>query len=203
MNLRRRSSFKKFVLPATPNPLQSIRLMLLTLFFLVIPPVISSQPSEYMVKAVALEKLTLFIEWPEEQKTDTDQPFIITVLEPNPMREALKEVYKNHKIKGKTVKIKTIQDIRELDRITPCHVLFIPELSLAKLAKVLETTRKKPVLTIADVEGYASLGCDLNFYFNSEGKLRFEINQEAMKADGFTIDFKLLNLAKVVNTGKM
>jgi hypothetical protein len=177
--------------------------MLLVLFFLVIHPVIFSQPSEYMVKAVALEKLALFIEWPEEKKADINQPFIIAVLEPNPMGRALEEVYKNHKIKGKTVKIKILYDLRELDRITPCHVLFIPELNPTKLAKVLEMTRKRPVLTIADAEGYASLGCDMNFYFNSEGKLRFEINQEAMKADGFTIDFKLLNLAKVVNSGKM
>lgn len=203
MILRRHPYIMKFKLPATGVPVSSVRSLFMVLFFLVIPPVISSQPSEYMVKAVALEKLALFIEWPEEQKTDRDQPFIIAVLEPNPMREALEEVYKNHKIKGKTVKIKIINDIRELGRITPCHVLFIPELSPTKLAKVLEITRKKSVLRIADAEGYASLGCDMNFYFNSEGKLRFEINQEAMKADGFTIDFKLLNLAKVVNPGKM
>lgn len=203
MILRRNSYIMTFMFPATGIPASFVRSLFMVLFFLVAPPAISSQPSEYMVKAVALEKLALFIEWPEDQKTDLDQTFIIAVLEPNPMREALEEVYKNHKIKGKTVKIKIINDIRELDRIDPCHVLFIPEMNPTKLAKVLEMTRKKPVLTIADAEGYASLGCDMNFYFNSEGKLRFEINQEAMKADGFSIDFKLLNLAKVVNPGKM
>jgi len=203
MILRRHRYIMKFMLPAYGIPVPPVRFLFMVLFFLVIPPVISSQPSEYMLKAVALEKLALFIEWPDEQKTDMDQPFIIAVLEPNPMSKALEEVYQKHKIKGKTVKIKIIHDIRELDRITPCHVLFIPELSPTKLAKILEITRKKPVLTIADAEGYASLGCDMNFYFNAEGKLRFEINQEAMKADGFTIDFKLLNLAKVVNSGKM
>jgi hypothetical protein len=74
-----------------------------------------SQSSEYTMKAVAFEKLSLFIIWPASTiKNEPSREFIIAVLNQTSFGEALKEVYKDKKIKDKKVKIVNLKSIQEL-----------------------------------------------------------------------------------------
>jgi len=175
-------------------PLNKI-LTILTILLLDLPGAFS-QSSEFEMKAVALEKLALFIEWPKSVPENTTDNFVIAVLGQNLFGTTLEQVYKNHKIKEREVKIIYINDI---DQLPECQMLFIPKLKKSALVKILDHVKTMPVLTVSDTEGYALAGCLINF-FNFEGKLRFEINQKAMKLAGFTVDYKLLRVAKIVNS---
>ncbi len=155
-----------------------------------------SQSEEYMMKAVAFEKLSMFITWPaRSSENNASREFIIAVLGQNPFGNILEEVYKNGKINGKKVKINYISSIQKL---TDCNILFIPKIKISELQKVLDRLNGQPVLTVTDTEGFAQAGSFVNFYI-SENKLRFEINQKGMHDAGFSIDYRLLRVSKVLN----
>jgi hypothetical protein len=170
-------------------------LIMMTLFLLCAFQSTYSQSTEYELKAVAFQKLSLFIEWPQEAFENNGNEFVIGVAGNNPFGGLLESVYENVRIKEKKVKIIYIRDFKQ---ILQCHILFIPKMSFKDLEKILVFIGTKPVLTIADSDGFAEAGCLINFY-NYSGKLRFEVNQKAMLAAGFSIDFKLLNVSKIVN----
>jgi hypothetical protein len=155
-----------------------------------------TQSEESMMKAVAFEKLSMFITWPEHSsENNAKQEFVITVLGQNPFGNILEEVYKNEKIKDKKVKINYISSIQKL---TDCNILFIPKIKISELQKVLDYLKERPILTVTDTEGFAEAGCFINYY-EFEDKLRFEINQKGMQDAGFKVDYRLLRVSKVLN----
>jgi len=174
-----------------------MKILVVSLFlFLFLPVVTLAQESEYNVKAVLLERLTRFIEWPEESTVnDTSQSFILGIIGKNPFGSILEQVYSNQKIKDKKVEIRYISKIK---KIPGCHLLFISQSEKKALSKILSFTRGKPILTIGDTKNYAEEGVLINFYF-VENKTRFEINESEAQKSGLFISYRLLNLAKIVN----
>ena len=155
-----------------------------------------AQQSEYVLKAVALEKIAIFVNWPERIQTDkTDSEFVIAVLGKNPFGDVLEETYRNKLIKDRKVKIIYVQNVQKL---TTCDILFIPGMRLSELQVVLKELEGKPYLTVSDSDGFAEAGCFVNFY-TFENKLRFEINHRAMTEAGFMVDYRLLRVSKVLN----
>jgi hypothetical protein len=154
------------------------------------------QSEEYMMKAVAFEKISLFISWPvNPSENPASQEFVISVLGQNPFGKILEEVYRDKKIKDKKVKINYIASIQNL---TECDILFIPKIKISELQKVIEHIKGLPVLTVSDTQGFAEKGCFINFY-QFENKLRFEINQKRLQDAGFIVDYRLLRVSKVLN----
>lgn len=145
---------------------------------------------------MAIEKLAIFIQWPASAEPDERQEFVIAVYNHEKFAETLKEIYRNHSIKSRKVRVVSFTDAR---KIPDCHVLFIPEVKKNTLNEILERASKMPVLTVADTEGFAEQGCCVNFYMD-DGKLRFEINQSQVNALGFEVDYKLLNIARLVKS---
>lgn len=155
-----------------------------------------AQSNEYILKAVALEKIAMFITWPgETDKTIHSQDFVIAVLANKKFGNILEDIYRDKKIKDKPV---SIIQITTIDELIQCDILFIPSIKTNELQHVLDGLKEKPILTISDTEGFAESGCFINFY-EFENKLRFEINQKAMLNTGFSIDFRLLRVSKVIN----
>lgn len=170
---------------------------LVSLFLvLFLPVVILAQVSEYNVKAVLLERLTLFIEWPEESAVnDTSQPFILGIIGENPFGSILEQIYSNQKIKDKKVEIRYISKINE---IPGCHLLFISKSEKKALSNILSFTREKPILTIGDTKNFAERGVLINFYI-FENKIRFEINELESQKSRLFMSYRLLKAAKIVN----
>lgn len=175
---------------------QQLKIVLLAVCVSGIQAALFSQSAEYTLKAVAFEKLSLFITWKATAIQDnSSKEFVIAVLGKNPFGNTLKEVYENKKIKDKTVRIIYAKNIKDL---TSCQILFISKTDMSELQKVLNYIKGRPILTISDTEGFAEAGCCINFY-NYENKLRFEINQKCMIDAGFAIDYRLLRVSKILN----
>ncbi|MCX6281454.1 MAG: YfiR family protein [Bacteroidetes bacterium] len=154
-----------------------------------------TQTAEYEMKAVAFEKISRFIEWPPDAFEKTNNEFIITVLGKNPFGKILDEIYASHQIKNKNVRIKYISNIQDLDE---CHLLFIARSEKSEIKKIVARVKYKPILTVSDEEGDAKEGCFIDF-FEDDGRLHFDINPKAMKASHFSFDYKLLQVARIVN----
>lgn len=157
---------------------------------------LSGQVSDYLAKAVALEKLSMFISWPTtEIIDDSSNIFIIAVLKNKSFGKNLENVYKDQLIKNKKVQIEYLDNIQDLKR---CDLLYISNISTNEFKSVLSLIEGKPILTISDKEGFAEAGGFINLY-EFDNKLRFEVNQKGLKDAGFKVDYRFLRVSKVLN----
>ncbi|MCP4116301.1 MAG: YfiR family protein [Desulfobacteraceae bacterium] len=158
---------------------------------------IGLKSEEYLLKAVFLERFTRFVEWPLEAGLErAETPFVIGIISHNPFDSILETVYADQPIKGKTVEIRYLETVEE---INGCHMLFIPETDGEILEKILAAIRDYPVLTISDSTGYGRRGVHINMYVEKK-QVRFEINHKAARQSGLTISYLLLKVAKLVES---
>jgi len=158
-----------------------------------------SQASIYVLKAVYLEKFSRFITWPEESLIDKpSEPFIISVIGETPLTKNLEQIYAIQEIKDKRV---IIREIKHLNEIQGSHILFIAESEKKNIDKIIEITKQQPILTIGETEGFAEKGVLINF-FETDNKLRFEINETAVLKSPLQMSFYLLNSARIVHPVK-
>ena len=80
--------------------------------------------------------------------------------------------------------------------VAECHMIFIRKSERARLAAVLQSIERSPVLTISDIEGFASSGGMVGFS-SADGRVQFEINVAASKRVGLTIGAQLLQIASL------
>ncbi|MCP4582467.1 MAG: YfiR family protein [candidate division Zixibacteria bacterium] len=166
---------------------------------LLLPNFSRAHTSEAVIKAAFLERFTRFIEWPEEAEIDdTTKPFIITVIGENPFGPILSEFYSSSKIRNKEVEIRYISKPGE---ISDCHLLFISGDEEDSLVNTLNIVSGKPVLTVSDTEGFAEQGVHINLYIADE-KVRFEINETAIRNSSINVSSHLLSAAKIVKPYK-
>jgi hypothetical protein len=156
----------------------------------------SSITDEYTLKAVYFEKFTLFTEWPKNNTNENPRnTFVIGVIGGNPFGKKLEELYHKQKINNMKVEIQHLSSIKEIK----CqNILFIYDLDPSEIQKLVMVTKQKPILTISETEGYSEKGVLINFFIQ-QGKLRFEINENAVKESGLKIDSRLLNFARIIN----
>lgn len=166
-----------------------------------IPKSIFAQASDYEVKSFLLWKISDYIEWPRTANMDDkSKPFIIAVLGKNPFGNLLDDLYSTggQKIKNKNVVIRYYKNVEEIDR---CHILFISESEKKRLKDILSYTKTKPILTIGDTEEFGEKGVHINFYI-AKNKTRFKLNELSVENDGFKVDFRLRNIAKIISSTK-
>lgn len=170
------------------------RLFLILLFLILVSA--SAQLDEYTIKAVFIEKLTRFIEWPKESfMEDTTKSFNIVILGNNPFGDKLEKIYSNRKIRNKQVIINYINSPKN---IPDCHLIFISNSMENKLDEILSQTKDKPILLVGDTKNYSKKGVYINFYTETN-KISFEINEAALKQSGLKISHLLLRQARVIN----
>ena len=173
-----------------------IAVQLAMLLLIAVSAASEAQIEEYTLKAVYIEKFTRFIEWPKESGIDdTSKPFVIGVIGETPFEPVLKKSFSTRKIREKNA---VVRRVSSLDEIAGCHLLFISNISKERLQKLLSSIKGKPILTVSDVEGFAMSGVLINFYVLKD-KLRFEINESAVRESGLTFSYKLMQIAKIVN----
>jgi len=157
--------------------------------------ILHGQTSEYLLKAGFMERFTRFIEWPGDSlMKDTSKPFNILILGENPFGDQLAELLKDVRIQGRrtVVSYQKTPDIQEY-----YHMVFIAGNMGKSLPYILNSLNTKPVITIGDTEGFGAEGVLINFFIE-ENKLRFEINQEAVRKSGLKVSHLLLKTAKIL-----
>ncbi|ELR73899.1 putative transmembrane protein [Fulvivirga imtechensis AK7] len=152
-----------------------------------------AQIGENRLKSVWMEKFSRFIEWPD---TDTSEYFVIAILGNGEINHALEDLYSERTIKGRPVRIKVIENAHDLNG---CNILFVNSDHDGKLDEIVRIVRSKPILTIGDTDGFAKRGLMINFFIE-KNKIRFEFNVSAAKSSGLSVDFRLLEVAKIIKS---
>ena len=172
---------------------------LLLAFFAALAPVHlraeSALEREYEIKAAYIYNFINYIDWPENAFPPAGGTITIGVVGDTPFGAAL-AVLNGKQVKGRTVALKQIVDIKDLDR---CQIVFINSSEKARLPELLEKLKDSRALTVSEIDGFAQQGGIINF-ISEHNKVRFEINPDAARRLGLNISSELLKLAKVVKS---
>jgi len=166
-----------------------------------VPSSVAATTPEYELKAEFLERFTQFIEWPDEQET-IDTPFVVCLVGKDPFQEYLQTMSRERRIKGRPLEVQRFSQVQQEGAAAPlsqCELVFISREAQDELDQVLAQTAGRPVLTVSDSEGFAQKGVLINFDHEG-GKVRFEVNVEAMRKSGLKFSAHLMRLARLVNT---
>jgi hypothetical protein len=153
---------------------------------------------EYDVKAAFIYNFAIYIEWPEGFRSNPDRPFVVGVLGKDPFGPAI-----DRALKGRTVQRRAVV-VKRFDRVEDalhCDILFIASPESLNSKHELAVLDRRPVLTIGDVDGFATRGGMINLVME-EKKVRFEINVEAMERAGLKPASQLLRLARIVDANR-
>jgi hypothetical protein len=168
----------------------------LVLLLLLAPLLIGHSPAypqpydEYQVKAAFLNKLPVFVKWPEPlQESDR---IVIGVLGTTSFKAYTRDI-EGQSVRGKRVVVKQIMTAREAKQ---CHLVFIGPSEKDRLSYILSVLSSSPVLTVSDSDGWSKQGVMVNFYVE-HGSIRFEVNVDAVKLAGLAVSSQFLKLARI------
>jgi len=153
-------------------------------------------PSACQVEAKYLYNFARFVDWPDSTFSDSKSPIIIGVFDKDPFGIDLDKTVENEKIKGRKLVIKRFHSTKELK---VCQILFIGSTERKRRLQILKKLQGKSILIVGASPGFAEDGGMVNFFIQG-GKIRFEINTEAVKQGGLEISPQLLKLAEIVKT---
>ena len=149
------------------------------------------ETKEARVKAAFLLNFARYVEWPENAFASTNSPIVIGVLGQDRLGRNL-----DLTVEGKTVEKRPVhvKRGRRVDDLNGCHVVFVCASERDRLRTTLVQLQTKPVLTVSDMDGFATDG-GMILLKKKQGMMRFDINREAAEKAGLKISSKLLKLA--------
>lgn len=146
------------------------------------------KPSEYSVKAAFLRSALRLVDWPGARP----DPVAVCVLGEDPFGPALDAIA--GKAGDLTVEVRRPETAHQA---RACQVLFLSRSERTHLRAILAALEGANVLTVGDTEGYGEQGVALNFYLDGS-KVRFEVNVEAARRAGVTLQTRLVSLGRPV-----
>jgi preprotein translocase subunit Sec61beta len=148
---------------------------------------------EYEIKAVFLYNFANFITWPQSAFSEKDSYFNICVYGDNPFDNLIEQVLEDRFIEEHELQYKNIKD---LDNIKTCHILFLSEEEEEALPPILKLLKEKPILTVTDIEDAIHQGGMISF-FEDNTKLNLKINPDNAKKSHLIIPSAILELAQL------
>lgn len=149
--------------------------------------------SEYDVKAAFLYNFAKFVDWPAGAFTSATAPLVLCIVGADPFGAALGAI-DGKQVGGRPLRIEYLSS---RDSLSACHIAFIGALDTIGRRQVLERLDSRPVLTVADVPGFAEQGGMINFVV-ADGRVQFAVNPAAATRVGLTLRAYLLKVAIVV-----
>lgn len=157
-------------------------------------PAQGSSGQEPALKAVFLYNFSKYIQWDQEHSTG---PFVIGVLGQSQILGPLEGIAQKKKVAGRSIEIKKYS---KLEDIQTCHILFVSTSDRKEIEKTLDEMRnikQSNILIVTDSEGGAKKGAALNFIV-AGGKVRFELNDLALKRAGLEASSQLKKMAVMI-----
>jgi hypothetical protein len=148
---------------------------------------------EQAVKASYLVKFAPFVEWPPRAFPPGSKSFLICIAGEDPFGAVVDEVARGQKVAGRPV---ALQRLPAGAGPGACQILFLGRSAQAASGDA-QSAAGQPVLTVTD-RGNGAAGGMIQFVMQS-GRVRFQIDEGAARANGLTISSKLLELAIAVD----
>jgi hypothetical protein len=148
---------------------------------------------EYEVKAAFLVKFALFVQWPTNASPPAAQPpLVVGILGTDPFGTTFDQSLSSAGLHGRSVQVRRAREAAEL---LGCQIVFISASEAGRFPELLAAFQPYPILTVADVPGFASHGGMIEFV-KEAGKVRFEIKPDAIERAGLKASSKLLQVGR-------
>ena len=147
---------------------------------------------EYQAKVVLMDKLTRFVDWP--RGADARGAFVLAVLGRTPFGDELDSYFATRTLKNRPVTVRYLHQAAELGE---CDLLFICASEKPRLAGILDQVKGRPILTVADAEGFARAGVMVGLV-RTGARIGFEVNLAPTRDSGLRMAPGFLQLATLV-----
>ncbi len=154
-----------------------------------------AQEDVSLLKTVCIERFTRFIDWPEKPNRSSYNLVYLGDYD-DPIKQVLEKNFKFMLVKNNKVVVVHCKHVSDLKN-KEIDILFISNTFSDKLVEILSYTANKPILTIGDKDNFGTKGVLINFFIQ-QNKLKFEINEPAVKKSGLNVSFHLYKLARVI-----
>jgi hypothetical protein len=158
----------------------------------------ASAQVENSVKAAFVFNFLRFTEWPAQRFANREAALTLCVWSGNtPLTESLGN------LAGRTVDQRSLRvsNIDRVDDLNRCHALFLPEAAQHGLSPgLLRRAEAQDVLTVGDAEGFAVGGGMIGLVVDGT-RMRFEINDRAVKRSAIKLSSQLYQLGRPVQEG--
>jgi len=154
------------------------------------PRAAAGAADEYSLKAAFLYQFTKYVSWP----TDPEGPIAICVLGDDPFGPILDETLVGKSATGRSLVARRIGSVRES---VACRILFVSRSERTRLDATLAALADRPILTVADMDGFPQRGGMINLKLDDE-RIRLEVNLDNAERTGLKIRSELLRLAEIV-----
>jgi len=146
---------------------------------------------EYKVKAAYIYNFTKFVTWVD----DSSETFNLCILGDDPFGDLIDPI-EQRSVMGRPIKLFRLDSLKSIKINPHCHILFVSSsIEGAPAAKDVDNT-----LVVGESKGFINGGGMVGFD-NAQGKIKFQINLNAIKQSGLKVSAKLLEVAEVVKGG--
>jgi hypothetical protein len=139
-----------------------------------------------------MDKLTRFVDWP--RGAEPGRAFALVVLGRTPFGDELDSYFATRTLKNRPVTVRYLHQFSELGE---CDMLFICASEKPRLAGILEQVKGRPILTVADTEGFARAGVMVGLV-RTGARIGFEVNLAPTRESGLRMAPGFLQLATLV-----
>ena len=146
--------------------------------------------TEPALKAAFIYNFARFTTWPAD--APAGDAFTICVLNDGAVAQALQRAVIGKSLAERPIAVSVVASGAPK---RTCRVLYMAGLPATEAATVVADLREAPVLTISNMDGFASAGGMTQFFFE-HGQLRFRIHLESAKRAGLQISSRLLIMAR-------
>tara|TARA_R110002096_G_scaffold105107_5_gene231511 strand:- start:5238 stop:5870 length:633 start_codon:yes stop_codon:yes gene_type:complete len=149
---------------------------------------------EINIKAAYLYNFLHFVDWPKNINQPESNICVYGVEERH--RTAFNSMASLGK-KDSKISIKLFEADAGPRGLSSCQIIFITDNAKHKSNAILDYLKHNQSLTVGESDGFINRGGMINFIL-VQGKVRFEINHDVVKAAGLKISSKVLRIAEKV-----
>jgi hypothetical protein len=151
---------------------------------------------EYRIKVAYLYQFGRYVEWPAKAFANPNSPFVIGVLDQDPLLPDLEQIAKIKKIQDRPIQIRRFASPAD---IRACNILYLPAtLSAETIGAVVRKFSAHGMLLVGDSDDILNAGGVMQFAVE-DNKIRVLISRKAAEREGLKISSKLLQVARVVD----
>lgn len=147
------------------------------------------------IKAAFIYNFAKFTEWPAGAFANDGAPVTVGFVGADALADGFEKNVTGKNANGRDFAVKKLTGA---DGAAGCQIVFVGDASQA--AAVVAAVKGKPVLTVGESDGFASVGGMINFVDNG-GKVGFDLDLGAINAGGLKLNAKLQQIARNVKGG--
>jgi hypothetical protein len=150
-------------------------------------------------KATLVYKICKFIYWPEKiHSISSDDKFSICIFTKHKLGKEFKNLeYK--KIKSHLIKVHAIKDSKNIH--SQCSVIFIDNSQYKSMPSILNSLKKKHILTLSSIQDFAYQGGMIEFS-KTNNRLQLIINIDRIQESELEVDSELLEISTLSHNSR-